>query len=159
MTRRKHEKPSFAEVIRLIKKAGLRDGAILKAGEIKEMPLEELNQRIRKLLNIYESAKTKPGMIFFVMYDIENNKIRTHIAKFLIRKGCVRIQKSVFIAQKPRVVFDELHTTLKEVQDMYDNEDSILFLPVSTDEIHAMKIIGKNISFAMVTESTNTIIF
>lgn len=159
MTRKQRKKPSFAEVIRLIKKAGLREGTVLKAGEIKEVPLEELNSRLRQLLNIYESAKNSRDMIFFVMYDIENNKVRTQIAKFLIRKGCIRLQKSVFIAQKPRPVFDELHTTLKEVQDMYDNEDSILFLPVSTDEVHAMKVIGRNISFEMITESKNTLIF
>jgi len=159
MTRKKRKQPSFVEVIRLIKSAGLREGALLKAGDIKDLPMEELNQRIRHLLNIYESGKTTSGMIFFVMYDIENNKVRTHIAKYLIRKGCVRLQKSVFIAQKPRNVFDELHQTLKEVQDLYDNEDSILFLPVSTDEIHAMKVIGLNISFDMVMDNKNTLIF
>jgi CRISPR-associated protein Cas2 len=42
---------------------------------------------------------------------------------------------------------------------MYDNEDSIMFLPVSTDEVHAMKVIGRNISFEMITESKNTLIF
>jgi CRISPR-associated protein Cas2 len=101
MTRKQRKKPSFAEVIRLIKKAGLREGTVLKAGEIKEVPLEELNSRLKQLLNIYESAKNSRDMIFFVMYDIENNKVRTHIAKFLIRKGCIRLQKSVFIARNP----------------------------------------------------------
>jgi len=159
MVAKKRKKLSFVESIRLIKKAGLNEGALLKAGDIRDLPLEELNLRIKKLLNIYESVKKTQGMIFFVMYDIENNKVRTHISKFLIRKGCVRIQKSVFIAQKPRDVFDELHKTLKEVQDMYDNEDSILLMPVSTDEIHAMRVIGRNISFEMITESKNTLIF
>ncbi len=159
-TMTKKRKPlTFVETMRLIKKAGLGGGAVLKAGDIKEMPLEELNGRIRKLLGIYETAKKTPGMIFLVMYDIENNKVRTHIAKYLIRKGCIRLQKSVFIAQKPRNVFDELHNTLKEVQDMYDNEDSIMLLPVSTDEIHAMRVIGQNISFEMITGNPNTIIF
>lgn len=156
----KKKKPlSFVEVLRKIKGAGLREGALLKAGDIKELPLDELNERIRKLLNIYESNKKASDMIFFVMYDIEHNKVRTHIAKYLIRKGCVRLQKSVFIAQKPRKVFDELHQTLKEVQDLYDNEDSILFLPVSTDEIHAMKVIGLNLNFDMVMDNRNTLIF
>ncbi len=159
MAKKKREKPSFVEVIRLIKKAGLNEGMVLRAGDINDLPIEELNERIKHLLNIYETAKTKNGMIFFVMYDIEHDKVRTHIAKYLIRKGCIRLQKSVFIAQKPRGIFDELHTTLKEVQDMYDNEDSILFLPVSTDEIHAMKVIGRNISFDMVMDNKNTLIF
>lgn len=159
MAAKKRKKLSFVEVLRKVKAAGIREEAILKAGDIKEMPIEDLNARLRKLLNIYESAQKSGDMIFFVMYDIEHNKVRTHIAKYLIRKGCIRLQKSVFIAQKPRNVFDELHTTLKEVQDLYDNEDSILFLPVSTDEVHAMKVIGRNLSFDMVMENRNTIIF
>lgn len=159
MSEKKRKWPNFVEVIRLIKKAGLNDGVILKAGDIKDAPLDELNERIRKLLNIYENSGKNNDMIFFVMYDIEHNKVRTHIAKYLIRKGCIRLQKSVFIARKPRSVFDELHQTLKEVQDLYDNEDSIFFLPVSTDEIHAMKIIGRNISFDMIVDNKNTLIF
>lgn len=159
MSGKKRKQPSFVEVIRLIKKAGLPEGGLLKAGDIRELPLEELNQRIKLLLHICETGLNHNGMIFFIMYDIEHNKVRTHIAKYLIRKGCVRLQKSVFIAQKPRSVFDELYTTLKEVQDLYDNEDSILFLPVSTDEIHAMKVIGLNISFDMVMDNKNTLIF
>jgi CRISPR-associated protein Cas2 len=38
-------------------------------------------------------------------------------------------------------------TNKKEVQDCYENEDSILLVPVSTDEIRAMKMIGVNIDF------------
>lgn len=159
MSAKKRKKPSFTEVLRKVKQAGLSESAILKAGDIKDLPLEQLNNRLKHLLHIYESAKKSSDMIFFVMYDIEHNKVRTHIAKYLIRKGCVRLQKSVFIAQKPRKVFDELHQTLKEVQDLYDNEDSILFLPVSTDEIHAMKVIGRNINFDVVMENRNTLIF
>jgi CRISPR-associated protein Cas2 len=159
MASKKRKQPSFVEILRKVKGAGLREGALLKAGDIQELALEDLNDRLKKLLNIYESGQKTSDMIFFVMYDIEHNKVRTHIAKYLIRKGCIRLQKSVFIAQKPRNVFDELHTTLKEVQDLYDNEDSILFLPVSTDEVHAMKVIGRNLSFDMVMENRNTIIF
>lgn len=159
MAGKKRPKPTFAEALRLIKKAGLRDGMLLKAGDIRDLPMEELNERIRHLLNIYETGKSDNRMIFFVMYDIEHDKVRTHIAKYLIRKGCIRLQKSVFIAQKPRNIFDELYATLKGVQDLYDNEDSILFLPVSTDEIHAMKVIGRNISFDVVIDNKNTIIF
>jgi len=159
MAGKKRKPLNFAEVIRLIKRAGLPEGNILKAGEIKDMPLEDFNQRIRQVLNIYNTGKKTNEMIFFIMYDIEHNKVRTHIAKYLLSKGCIRLQKSVFIAQKPRAVFDELYSTLKEVQDMYDNEDSILLLPVSTDEMHAMKLIGKNISFDVVMDNKNVIIF
>lgn len=154
----KKSKPNFAEVIRLIKKSGLNESALLKV-DLTEIPLTELNERIKEVLNIFENKRKTHEMIFFLMYDIENNKVRNHIAKYLIREGCIRVQKSVFIANKPRTVFDQIHETLREVQDMYDNEDSIFILPVSTDEIHSMKVIGKSVSFDMITEQKNTLIF
>jgi len=96
-------------------------------------------------------------MICFIMYDIEHNKIRNHIARYLIRKGCMRVQKSVFIVQTERKKLDEMHKTLKEVQAMYANDDSIFFLPVTDSELNALKVIGKNVDFEMVTDQKNTL--
>lgn len=96
-------------------------------------------------------------MIYFIMYDIESNKVRTLVAKYLIRKGCTRVQKSIFIASTERPVFDEIRKDLKEVQECYDNSDSILLVPVSTDEIRAMKVIGQNIDFDLALKNKNTL--
>ena len=98
-------------------------------------------------------------MLFFVMYDIEDNKVRTHIAKYLIKKGCVRIQKSIYIADQKPAIYREIHDTLREVQDIYDNKDSIILVPISTDEMRAMKIIGENIDFDMSLGNKNTLFF
>ncbi len=98
-------------------------------------------------------------MIYFIMYDIENNKIRTHIAKYLERKGCIRVQKSVFIAESERKRYDEIHATLKEVQEMYENRDSIFLVPVPADHFRAMKVIGESIDFDLVTNQRNTLFF
>ncbi|OQX98151.1 MAG: CRISPR-associated endonuclease Cas2 [Bacteroidetes bacterium 4572_117] len=122
--------------------------------------IEELDERIQKVLGVFNNAKkNKTHMIYFVMYDIEDNKIRTHIAKFLIRKGCVRVQKSIFLAETSRKVYDEISTTLKEVQEVYDNHDSIFLVPVSTDEIKSMKVIGQSIDFDMIMGNKNTLFF
>ncbi len=91
------------------------------------------------------------------MYDIESNKVRTLVAKYLIRKGCTRVQKSIFIASTERPVFDEIRKDLKEVQECYDNSDSIILVPVSTDEIRAMKVIGQNIDFDLALKNKNTL--
>lgn len=96
-------------------------------------------------------------MIYFIMYDIEHNKIRNYIAKYLERKGCSRIQKSIFIANTDRKLYNEIHNTLKAVQEMYENNDSIFFVPASTDEIKAIKIIGKSIDFDFITGSKTTL--
>lgn len=48
---------------------------------------------------------------------------------------------------------------MKEVQECYDNNDSILLIPISTDEIRAMKLIGKNIDFDLAIKNRNTLFF
>jgi CRISPR-associated endonuclease Cas2 len=37
-------------------------------------------------------------MNFFISYDISDDKRRLHLSKLLLRSGCRRVQKSVFIA-------------------------------------------------------------
>lgn len=119
-----------------------------------------MNERVRKLLGIFKHANQKTGqMIYFVMYDIENNKIRTYISKYLIKKGCTRIQKSIFLADSSRPEFNEIHQTLREVQEIYDNYDSIMLVPVANDQLRAMKIIGKNIDMDLFLGNKNTLFF
>ncbi|MBM3405553.1 MAG: CRISPR-associated endonuclease Cas2 [Bacteroidetes bacterium] len=160
MAKKKKPPPTFPEIIRRIRKAGISSVDALNTERPKVDELAPINERIQTVLNIFQTANTDPRyMIFFIMYDIENDKIRNQIAKYLINKGCTRVQKSVFVAQKERKLYEEIHTTLKEVQEMYDNNDSIFCLPVSTDELKAMKIIGQNISFDMILDNKSTMFF
>jgi CRISPR-associated endonuclease Cas2 len=76
------------------------------------------------------------------MYDIENNKVRNQIAKYLIKKGCTRVQRSIFLADLNTDTYEMIKSDLTEVQAMYDNHDSILIVPVSMEHIRAMKVIG-----------------
>lgn len=87
-------------------------------------------------------------MIFFVMYDIESDRVRKQIADYLIEKGCERIQKSVYVANLPAQTYAEIGHDLKEVQEAYDNQDSILVLPISGDQLSAMRIIGEEIDLS-----------
>lgn len=67
------------------------------------------------------------------MYDITSNKVRTLIAKFLLKKGYTRIQKSIFMADMPSDEVQDIAQKLTEIQKMYDNNDSILIVPLSED--------------------------
>lgn len=159
MPRKKPQKkaPTFAEKLRKLKTAGITHvpGKLSKIDN-----LDPFEKRIEKVLGIFKNANLKSThMLYFVMYDIEDNKVRTHIAKYLIKKGCTRVQKSIFLGNTNREVYAEIHTTIKEVQDLYDNTDSILFVPVSTDELRAMKAIGKNVDFDLVMQNKNTLFF
>ena len=159
MPRKKIKKYSLLEALKRIKKAGIEKHPDTPA-KTKYNELDDLPDRIKKVLNIYGNKRQKTNrMIYFIMYDIEDNKVRTHIAKYLINKGCVRIQKSVYMADTKRCVFDEIHKTLKEVQSYYDNHDSIFFVPISTDEIKSMKVVGQSIDFELFLEKPNTLFF
>lgn len=148
---------SLKKKLRLIKNAGIKKNPDKK---VNIEQIGDLDKRIQKILDITnEKNKNKLKMLFFVMYDIENNKVRTEIAKFLERNGCVRVQKSIFFASAERKKYKELHTSLRDVQQAYQNNDSIFFVPVSTDEVKSMKMIGKNIDFDIVTGKTNTLFF
>jgi len=122
--------------------------------------LESLDERVRKILGLSErTRKTPDRMLFFVMYDIENDKVRRLVSKYLIRKGCTRIQRSVFLAETEVETYSAIRQDLSEVQDTYENKDSIIILPVTTDYLRMMKIIGQKIEVDVITHSKNTLFF
>lgn len=98
-------------------------------------------------------------MICFIMYDITSNKVRTSIAKFLLKKGCTRVQKSIFMADMPSDEVQDIAQKLSEIQKMYDNNDSILIVPLSEDYARAMKIIGQDVDIELILHSKNTLFF
>jgi CRISPR-associated endonuclease Cas2 len=158
---RKPRKPlTLYEKLLKIKRAGLTHVRPPDSFDPEQKDLPTLEERIDRILELYNrNQKTPTGMIYFIMYDIENNKVRGHIAKYLKKKGCVRVQKSIFLASTERVVFNEIHTTIREVQDFYDNNDSIFFVPVSVDQLRSMKIIGHSINYEIILGSKNTLFF
>ena len=160
MAKKKKKELTFVEKMLLMKRAGFTHrGAATSETIAKADPLEGLHERIKKILDIGNRNLKATDMLYFIMYDIENNKVRTQIAKYLIKHGCLRVQKSIFFAESERKVFNEIHSDLKAIQGMYDNTDSIFFVPVSTDQVRSMKIIGQSIDFDLITGNTNTMFF
>jgi CRISPR-associated protein Cas2 len=156
---KKKKEPTFFEKLQKIKKAGL-EGSPPIGSQNSTNELEPLDQRVQQILGIVKNFENKPGkMIYFVMYDIENNKVRAQVVKYLIKKGCSRVQKSIFLANTKREVFDEIRNDLREVQSCYENNDSIFVVPISTDEIKAMSVIGQKIDFDLILQNRNTLFF
>ncbi|MCI6200435.1 MAG: CRISPR-associated endonuclease Cas2 [Succinivibrionaceae bacterium] len=98
-------------------------------------------------------------MLFFVMYDIESNKVRRTVATYLEKKGCQRIQKSVYLANLDSSVYEQIRSDLTEVQGMYENNDSIIFCQASVDELKSMDVIGHNLDLDLVLKGRNTMFF
>jgi CRISPR-associated endonuclease Cas2 len=98
-------------------------------------------------------------MNFLILYDIEDDKVRKIIAKYLQQKGCVRIQKSVFMANSSHQQFLEIHSALKDINDFYENTDSIIVAPINVADVRSMKLIGKNVNIDILTNPPNTLFF
>ena len=69
------------------------------------------------------------------------------------------IQKSIFLADLSREKYDAIREDLAEVQALYDNHDSIIVCPVSSELLNSMKIIGKSINVDVITHTKNTLFF
>ncbi|MBQ3657908.1 MAG: CRISPR-associated endonuclease Cas2 [Bacteroidales bacterium] len=159
MTRKKQDLTA-EDILQRIAEAGIKDDdEIKRTPEDEESMLDSLPERVRKILNINENQRKSTDMLFFVMYDIAHNKVRNMVAKYLIKRGCYRIQKSIFLADLPPEDFNKIKSDLAEVQAAYDNLDSILIVPISTDYLKSMKIIGQNIDVDLIMRNKNTLFF
>lgn len=122
---------------------------------------QDLPAHLSRFLNWFSHHKPKTAeeMYCFILYDIEHNKIRRIVAKFLEKKGCIRIQKSVFFARMSRKLYQEVREIMKELQQCYDNQDSIVMLPVGEDMLNKVSCVGRNFDFELMTQNKNTLIF
>ena len=55
--------------------------------------------------------------------------------------------------------YEQIKKDMVEVQSLYENHDSIIVCPVSSDILKSMKIIGQNINLDVITHSKNTLFF
>ncbi len=158
--RKKKEPLPYIEILRRLAHAGLKGSPAINrvTGNTEEMA--SLKDRVDFLIGVINRQERKAtDMLFFVMYDIESNKVRRVVSKYLEDKGCFRIQRSIFLANADRNICEQIKTDLAEVQALYDNHDSIIVCPISTDEMRAMKIIGQKINIDIITKINNTLFF
>lgn len=134
------------------------EGEVSPGRDVSRATIAEKVAIIEEWLIRFKTQKEKK-MLYLIAYDIEDNKIRTHIARFLIKKGCLRVQKSVYVAKSDRTTYQEIHQILREINSMYRNHDSIFMLPVPEEKFTNIKLIGKNVEFEVVTKPKNVIFF
>ena len=143
-----------------IKRAGLSNSKQLVETNLdNNLDLLEISERVKEIIKIMSNKKKifNNSVFTFITYDIEDNKIRGHISKYLQRQGLVRVQYSVYFGDIGRATFNEVKNTLKTINDMYKNQDSIFIIPVGEDVLNKTKVIGKNIDFEVIAEVRNTL--
>ena len=159
MPRRPRPPISPLEALRKIVQAGVSQSPSpnLQQADF-DIPIDDINTRIQHITTISRRKKTT-DMLFFVMYDIESNKVRRYVVKYLQQKGLYRVQKSIFLGALEPKTYTQIKQDLAKLDKAYENNDSILVVPISTDQLSAMKIIGQNINIDLITRSKTTIIF
>lgn len=161
MPRRNWKSVSPDEILNRIKKAGLgREGQSPTKTGCDARALTDLDLRTQCLIDLVNNIYRKPtDMIYLIMYDIESNKVRGLVAKYLIAQGCLRIQNSIFIADTSHERCESIKHDLSEVQASYDNHDSILVVPLTTTNVEAMHIIGRSLDLDLVLKNRSTLFF
>ena len=156
----KREPLTFPQIMAKLKRAGIDPSSGIRSETPHLSHLASLEERVEKLIGIVkQKEKDTTNMLFFVMYDIESNKVRHQVSKYLIKRGCFRIQRSIFLANLSPETYQQIKDDLVEVQSCYENHDSILIPPISTDLLNSMKIIGKNLDIDVITRSKSTLFF
>ena len=151
---------TFPQKLAKLKHAGIQGAKMLSSESSGWESLDSLEMRIENLLGIVNNPQRKvTDMLFFVMYDIESNKVRYQVSKYLLKMGCFRIQRSIFLAELSLERYEQIRSDLTEVQSYYENQDSILIVPVSTELLKSMKIIGKTIEVNVIMKTKNTLFF
>ena len=162
MPRKKPPPLTFVEQMKKLHAAGLSTPEASNdiSSEDKECTIANLTERVRQAIGIIGNRKRPAGnMLFFVMYDIESNKVRTLVHKYLKRMGCTPIQRSIFLADASTETYNRIKDDLTADQAAYENNDSILVVPVSSDYLKMMKIIGHKIEIDVITHSQSTLFF
>ncbi len=157
MPRKKRHIIDTLEANELRSKVGLPSLTTLELENLgKEMPSD-----FKRFLEWFKNntPKNSEDMYCFIFYDVENNKIRRILAKYLEKKGCIRVQKSVFFAKMHRKLYKEMKQIILDLQQCYENDDTIIMLPVGEDLLNTMHCIGKNFDLEVLTSNKHTLIF
>ena len=77
-------------------------------------------------------------MLYWVIYDIGSNKLRTKVSNACKNYGLIRAQKSVFIGELTKNKADMLAISVKEI--LGNSKDAVFLLP-QCESCFASKII------------------
>ncbi len=96
-------------------------------------------------------------MIFWVLYDIENDRARTRTAKYCKQAGLYRVQLSCFLGTMDA---NELDTLQLQIEAEINAEvDKVYIFPMSKAELKATVLLGQAFDKKMVTDEIRALFF
>ncbi len=95
------------------------------------------------------------NMICWVIYDIEDNKIRNKIAKACKQAGLYRVQLSVFLGVLNNTEKDSLELICKDL--INEEKDKLYIFPMSKDELKQTVLLGQAFDKDFVTDEVKSL--
>lgn len=96
-------------------------------------------------------------MTIWVMYDIENDKARTRVAKYCKQAGLYRVQLSVFLGTVSRNEKDSLALQIEQEIDV--DKDKVYMFPISKDQMAQIVLLGQAFDKKLVTDQVKAMFF
>ena len=88
-------------------------------------------------------------MLYWVMYDISDTKIRNKAVKACKNKGLYRVQKSIFLGNLNKNAKDELKIIMERLVD--PDSDSIYIFPSTREMLYDTDLIGNGFNKELVS--------
>lgn len=96
-------------------------------------------------------------MIAWVMYDIENDRARTRVAKYCKQAGLYRVQLSVFLGS---IEADEKDTLQLKIEEEIDEEkDKVYIFPMNKSQLQSSVLLGQAFDKKMITDEVHALFF
>lgn len=96
-------------------------------------------------------------MIAWVMYDIENDRARTRVAKYCKQAGLYRVQLSVFLGS---IEADEKDTLQLKIEEEIDEEkDKVYIFPMNKSQLQSSVLLGQAFDKKMITDDVHALFF
>ena len=89
------------------------------------------------------------------MYDIENDKARTKVAKLCKQAGLYRVQYSVFLGTIDKNQKDALQLQIEEL--IEEEKDSVYIFPMSKNELQDTILLGQAFDKKLVTDEVKAL--
>ena len=96
-------------------------------------------------------------MIFLLLYDIGNDKMRGLLSKYIEGKGGFRIQKSTFLINSDSEIFNEIYSSVTCLEEYCEKNDSIIIVQIPMANAQTIKTIGKKIPLSRILKTEKTI--
>ena len=90
------------------------------------------------------------SVLVWIIYDIVEDKPRSHVAKTCKKYGLERVQKSVFLGRLEKNRFDEIAEVCREIID--EDQDSVYIFPFCQEDFRAVKVLGQGFDRKLVND-------